>query len=220
MIEHHIQVEIINKLSRTKSLRFSELKPREMDSNIFMYHLKQLMCSGYVEQQSDKSYLLTSKGLTYVDGLTLTNNKPRKQPKLVSIIAIQNSLGEWLLAKRKLQPYFSELILPSGKQHFGESADEQAKRELKEQCKFDITLTRRGLCEVRVSKGSVLLTHIVAHVYYGSHDGAAPGDGQKFSYEWTKVTDNSGLVAGTYEICQQLNQSKEFFYLSLDGDDD
>lgn len=214
MIEHHIQQEIIDKLSRAASLRFSQLKPKSLEANLFMYHLKQLMKLDYVEK-CDEGYRLATAGLTYVDSLTLTNRKPRKQPKIIAIFALKNSRGEWLLARRKLQPYIGQLMIPSGKQHFGESPEEHIKREIKEQIGEAIKLKRCGFADIRIKKDDYLVTHISAHIYRGGYDGPSPADTVKFSYEWV-AAPSQDLLVGTEEILAELKKDQKNFWLSLD----
>lgn len=215
MIEHHIQIAIINLLSRSDSLRFSQLKPAELESNLFMYHLKQLLAAGFVGKRDDKTYCLTNKGLSYVDKLSLTNSKPRTQPKLIAYMAIQNKQNQWLLAQRKLQPYIGKYTLLSGKQHFGESSVEHVKRELAEQLHSDISLVWRGFCDIKLYKDDAVITHFAAHIYYGTYNGEPPESNHKFTYSWQAIDKTLGMVAGTSEICTQLEKSSEPFHVSL-----
>ncbi len=205
VIDHHIQKDILRRLMQAKTLRFSELKPNGLESNSFMYHLRQVMSAGYVLQSHDKSYTLTPLGLTYVDGLSLENALPRKQPKLIAIFFLKNSKGQYLLARRLMQPTIDTLMLPSGKQHFGESTLEHAKRETAELLGLTTNLSYRGMAEVRLTHGDVLVTHLVARLYSGEHDDdATPKDTEKFQFEWHDTTDSLNLTPGTGEIIAAL----------------
>lgn len=220
MIEHHIQRDILLRLMRSKTVRFSSLKPEGMESNSFMYHLKQLIQIGYVTQLEDKSYSLTPSGLSYIDRLSLTNSLPRKQPKLLCIIALRNKAGEYLFAKRLMQPTIGSWMLPSGKQHFGESSEDHAKREVIEQFGVKLELKRRGLLDIRISHDDVLVSHLVAQVYSGEFEGNPPADTEKFHYEWRSSGDSIPFTAGTRELIDALEQKPDYFFLSLDVDAD
>lgn len=215
VIEHHIQRDILVTLAAAASVRFSELKPKELESNSFMYHLKELIKIGLVEQRADKRYALTNKGLAYIDGLTFTNKKPRKQPKLICILALKNDKGEYLLAKRLTQPTIGTWMLPSGKQHFGESTEDHAKRELKEQFGADVQLKHQGMVDVRISHGDELVSHLMAQVYYAAFSGGLPADTSRFHYEWLKPPVSESLTPGTSEIIEALESGQKFM-LSLD----
>ena len=215
VIEHTVQRDILGRLTHVKALRFSELKPAGMENNAFMYHLKQLMVMGYVSQQPDKSYLLTPRGLSYVDTLTLVNKKPRKQPKIIGVIALNDGEGRYLLAKRLVQPTINTWMVPSGKRHFGESPDMHAMRQTREWIDADIELERRGFLDVRIQHGDELVSHVAGHVYGGVYKGEPPDDTEKFHFEWHAPTSGLHFTPGTRELLQALEGGDEFF-LSLD----
>lgn len=217
MIEHHIQRDIVNRLSRASSLRFSQLKPKELEANLFMYHVKQLMKMGYV-QKAASGYELAPLGLTYVDGLSTTDSKPRKQPKVISILVLQNTQGEWLLGRRKLQPYIGRLMFPSGKQHFGESPEQHSRRELFEKTGLKVPLKRLGLADIRITQNGNLMTHVIGHVYSGNvSTGAEVPETDQHSYEWHRILPESHeLMPGTAELLDRVKTSTDLFFLSLE----
>lgn len=219
MIEHHIQKDIISRLSQARELRFSELKPENLESNAFMYHLKQLISSGYVEKV-DGGYTLSPAGLTYVDGLSLKNSQPRKQAKILSVIILKNSKGEYILARRKYQPFIGTLLFPGGKQHYGESPEDHVVRELDEQFSLKGKPVRRGLVDQRTFSKGTLITHVLTHVYEMPYDGPAPAESPKFVYEWSSVEGVAQLYPGTYELFRALKDKDGLFFLSLDASDD
>jgi 8-oxo-dGTP pyrophosphatase MutT (NUDIX family) len=191
-----------------KCLRFSELKPDGMESNIFMYHLKQLIRSGYVAK-CDDGYRLDHLGLQYVDGLSSTNLRLRKQPKLIAILALYGPGGRWLLVERKTQPYIGQRMFLSGKQHFGETMTRHAARELQEKIGVDIPLQYRGLAEISIHESGELLTQVVAHIHYGElQSDALPPPTTKFTFVWHDfANDTEPLMAGTRAIAETLSDA-------------
>lgn len=221
MIEHHIQKDILLRLSKAPSLRFSELKPSDLESNLFMYHLKQLQSQKLVEKIAE-GYRLSDGGLAYIDGFSFHTLKPRKQPKLISILAVRNAHGEWLMAERKYQPYIGQYMFVSGKQHLGEDPDTHAARELHEKLQMDIPLKRRGMSDIRIYRGERLITHVTAHIYEGRVDtDTLPPDTDQFAFTWVAPDDNTlKMLAGTREIIDRLETEAELFFMSLDARDD
>lgn len=215
MIEHHIQKDIITRLSQARELRFSELKPAQLESNSFMYHVKQLITSGFVEK-TDTGYTLTPAGLTYVDGLSLKSSRPRKQAKILSVIVLKNKQGQYVLARRKYQPFIDTFLFPGGKQHYGESPEDHVRRELQEQFGLTGTPRRRGLVDQRSYSRGTLITHVLTHVYELVYEGVVPPESPKFVYEWSYVEDAHRLYPGTYELYQALEHEENLFFLSLD----
>lgn len=219
MIEHHIQKDIIKRLSQARELRFSELKPSDLESNSFMYHMKQLITSSYVEK-TETGYTLTPSGLTYVDGLSLKSSRPRKQAKILSVIVLKNNHGEYILARRKYQPFIGTLLFPGGKQHYGESPEDHVVRELQEQFNLAGAPVRRGLVDQRTFSKGALITHVLTHVYEMTYNGPVPPESPKFIYEWSQVEGTKQLYPGTHELFQALERESGLFFLSLDASDD
>lgn len=216
MPDHHIEKQILNKLIYLGSASFGQLKPPELMNNAFNYHLKALVRDGLIEKSADE-YRLTKEGLAYADKLSFKTNKPRQQPKIISMIVIRNSAGQYLLAKRKTEPFKGKLCFVSGKQHFGEAAESQVERELREQIGSAFKTTRRGLADIRINDGGQVVSHVLAHVYSGEFDGDAPAESQKFSYGWHDKSSLDDLLASDRAALETLDQAKEFV-LSLDVD--
>lgn len=217
MINHPIQRDLIDRLMHSDGLRFSEFKPDGMESNIFTYHLKSLIKLDYLTK-IDNQYCLTTKGLNYVDSLSSVNNRPSKQPKIIAIIAVKNINNQWLLLERKLQPYRGQLMLPSGKQHFGENITTHAKRELFEKTGIDIPLTFRGIANISISSGDQVLTHVVAHIHSAYLDNIKlPSENDKFKFVLHNFKDsNKPLMSGTKEICNLLISNNQLFITNLE----
>lgn len=221
MITHHIQKDIFIRLGKAPHLRFSELKPEGMESNLFMYHLKQLMAQKLVVKD-ELGYRLAPAGLTYIDSFSFRTHTPRKQPKVVSILALRNKQNKWLLACRKYQPYIGQYMFVSGKQRFGERPELHALREMEEKLGVTTPLMRRGLLDIRISQGKTLITHILAHVYEGVLDMETPlAETHQYSFVWADPSDPSlHVLVGTRELHERLLNSRELFFLSLDAQDD
>ena len=165
---HHIQRTILRNLMRGDSLRYRDVKPAGVESNLFAYHLKSLMQEGYVEQTADKHYSLTVDGKRYVDTLSLESLKPRLQPKIVILLAIRDRLGRWLLMRRKVQPLLGQVGLPYGKLHLGETVHEAAHRELFEKTGLKSELKHVGDGYVTIEENGAPVSEIFFHMFRGT----------------------------------------------------
>lgn len=168
-ITHHIQKSIMHILLLHDTVRYSDLKPAELESNIFMYHLNQLIKTGLV--QKDKyGYSLTRDGKLYASRSNLQSLKIRIQPKVITILTIQRDDGQWLLLKRKHQPNLNYVGFPSGKIHFGETLEQAAQRELLEKANITtVPLTFRGNLVMRfLSPEDAVVNHIIGYVFSGT----------------------------------------------------
>lgn len=206
---HFVQSHIIKVLAFQKFARFKDMRPPKVDSNLYSYHLRVLQKDNYVTK-TDEGYTLSPKGLSYVDGLSNDDRKLRKQPKIVAIFALQNGKGEWLMVKRLMQPYIGQYMLPSGKQHYGESPEAHIKRELVQQLGVDVPVVRCGFTDVRISKNGEIVTHINGHVYHGKYDGPLPPDSRKFTYEFLKK-DDVEMVQNTAELLEAIASGEPFY---------
>ena len=170
-ITHHIQKYIIGVLRRQKTARFRDLKKPGVDSNLFAYHLKLLTQRGMIKR-IDSGYTLDQKGLMYADRLSESNMHVRLQPKVVSMLVVQNSDGDLLLWKRDKQPYIDTWTLPHGKVHIDDtSIGAAAEREAFEKIGIKNAPVRHvGDCYVRVKTGSELLSVALMHIFRFEND--------------------------------------------------
>src|SRR3989338_6908056 len=166
---HYIQQKIMYVLALTDSARFSQLKPQEIESNLFIYHLRQLMRDKLVVKNADKTYSLSVQGKAYADTINWKTLKPRSQPKIVNLIACKNDRGEYLLYKRKHQPFIGLSGFPYGKIHLGETIQESSERELQEKTNLKANLRHRGDAYVTVYDVDTLIMHTLFHIHTGAN---------------------------------------------------
>ena len=165
---HPIQSHVIGSLVVNSYLGFSKLKPKNVEGNLFMYHLKKLLDEDLVVK-IDGVYKLTSKGALYADKLSLDSLKPRIQPKIVTLVACKNDKGEYLMYLRKREPFFGLIGFPYGKIHLGETIQQAAERELKEKNGLSAKLKHRGDVYITVYKDNELVSQMFCHVFGGEN---------------------------------------------------
>lgn len=171
IVEHHIQRDILKRLVKKESCRFSDLKDKTIESNLFMYHLRQLIRAKLV-QKVDDGYSLTSAGKHYADRSNLPSMRLRLQPKQITILVVRAGDDEYILLKRKHLPYLDYVGFPSGKIHYGETLQQAAKRELTEKTGLDnVALTLRGNILMRFKdEQNEIVSHISGYVFTGQAD--------------------------------------------------
>lgn len=176
-VNHHIQKYIIDVLMYMEVARFRDLRPARTDTNLFSYHLKTLIKLGLVKKV-DNGYTLTAMGLSYVDRVSTEKRVVRMQPKIISMLLIQNSEGDILLQRRKKQPYINAWTLPYGKIHIDDvSLEKAAQREAKEKLGLDDQPLRHiGICYIRVTSGEDILSTTTTHVFAFNRDDITTSD--------------------------------------------
>jgi len=170
-IRHHIQKHIMNILMLQKTARFRDLRPSRTDTNLFSYHLKLLVRQGYVAKQ-EEGYCLSQKGIGYVDRVSTEKFTIRSQPKIITMLVIQNSDGDVLLQKRSKQPYIDAWTLPYGKVHIEDSSVEAAaRREAFDKLGLaNQPLAHAGDCYIRVTHAGEIMTTTLAHIFTFNRD--------------------------------------------------
>jgi len=181
-IDHHIQKHIIGVLMHQKYARFRDLRPPKVDSNLYAYHLKLLQANGFVVKDAD-GYTLDKKGLLHVDRVTTATLKLRSQPKIVTMLVIQNSNGDVLLFRRKRQPFTDLWTLPYGKLHIDDaSIQSAARREAAEKLGLgDVTPEHAGDCYIRIVDGGEIVMSTLAHVFRFETDAIIPHERLKWA---------------------------------------
>ncbi len=165
-VTHHIQKHIIDVLMYTPTARFRDLRPDKVDTNLFTYHLNALVKSNLVSKGKE-GYSLSTAGLSYVDRVSTGNKTIRTQPKIISMLVIQNEEGDILLQRRSKQPYINTWTLPYGKLHVEDaSVLAAARREAFDKLGLENPeLEHAGDCYIRVLVDGALLSTTLAHVF-------------------------------------------------------
>lgn len=215
---HHVQKHILHTLFFGGPLRYAKIKPKSIEGNLFMYHLKKLMDVNLVNKKSNE-YGLTTEGLRFLERLSHQTFTQRIQPTVATLIACRNECGEWLLYRRKRQPFPGRLGFPYGKVHLGETVIGAAKREFREKTGLKAAIVHKGDVYVTVYRDNELLNQHLFHVFEGRNPNGDivenPVIGKCF---WTKVDgfNTEDFIPGFQDIYRLLGKHrKERFFAEL-----
>ncbi len=118
-MNHPTQFHIIKKLKSTKSARFNELKPEDMTSDHFNFHIKRLLESGFIEKNDDGSYMLTDKGkvlASRIDDLSIRASYIETPPKTSILFVISKEVDgvkHYVVKWRSQHPFIDHLVFPT-----------------------------------------------------------------------------------------------------------
>lgn len=219
---HHLQTKIIYALALQKCMKFSELKPKEMESNQFMYHLKSVISSGLVAKVDDK-YELTPKGIQYVNRMSFEQLATRLQPVLKTMIYAEDKAGKQLLYKIRRQPLIDKVGLVNGKIHYGETIQAAAERELLEKSGLSAKLTYRGNVNVRAYKQDELVGHVCEFIYEatditGELKQRGGPHGESYWGELTKLAKED-CMPEIFQVIDLIKEdSKKLFFADIRAD--
>lgn len=144
MLEHHIQKDIIRRLATTDTLRFSELKPDDVENKAFDYHLKQLLRDNLVEKSADGSYQLTAFGrkVSVSAGGKLSERVERAFSVLFLIV--RDESGQWLMYKRLTHPLINRVGFMHARPTAYETISETATRTLRDKTGLEASFKVRA----------------------------------------------------------------------------
>lgn len=106
MLDHHIQRTILLALAYADGIRFSDLKPDDIENKLFDYHLKKVLHAGYAQKSEDGLYRLTPEGKRIWKSILKKQASLTEQAySLLFLVVRRSSDGAWLMYKRTAQPF-------------------------------------------------------------------------------------------------------------------
>lgn len=214
MIDHHLQKSILDKLILCESAHFAELKPPDVESNVFTYHLQQLVKQKIVCKGDDGCYSLTARGKAIGINSKLSKQELYEQAHSVLFMALRNKDGEWLLRRRLAQPMFGKLGFVHGEPVAREAIEVSATRLFAAKTGLQASFTVRGCGYIKIFKSNELesFTHftlLLADAYSGTllHK---IGNGEN---EWiaNDSLEKEDVIASTPVLLGNLESKKMFF---------
>lgn len=165
-LHHFVQRYILDVLRRNEYARFRDLRPDGVDSNAFSYHLTTLRKQGLVAK-SDAGYMLTVRGIAYIDRVSTNDTRLRRQPKIMTIVAVINEAGEYLVRYKRTQPMINKLTLPAGMLHMDDATiADAARREVYEKTGVTIGSPQHaGDCYMAVRHDGEVIMNSLMHVF-------------------------------------------------------
>lgn len=219
---HTIQNQILKKLMFAKKAKYSTLKPKEIEGNLFSYHLKNLVKEDFIELKNDY-YTLTTKGKQHVDRLSTLTLSTRIQPKIVTLIVLKNK-GKYLMYKRKKMPFMDYVGFPYGKIHLEERVQDSAERELLEKTGLVASLKHRGEAYITVDDDTEMISHMLCHVFTGSKYREASEDERQLNKNiegigecfWSTIEEipKNKLIPGVTQIEKLLTKNKNNLFFA------
>lgn len=213
---HYIQRHILDKLVYDAVLRNRDMRPPNVESNVYQYHLLQLQYDGYVKKV-DNGYTLTGRGLAYADRHSTALKKTRTQPKLITVLFVTNAANEVLLVPKKRQPFMNTMNLPSGKIHLEESIDAAAQRELQEKIGSGVqvrSLEHFGVAHIAIRKDNFVISDYVALLLHAKVGSSPLPEGAQFVALHTM--SSLILMPSVPELLEAYVNRRQFSEASID----
>lgn len=207
-----IQEHVLGALIRHKTRRYSELRPQDIEGNLFMYHLKGLLREGYVEKD-EKHYRLSQKGMQYVSQLSLATGKQRTQPQILNCIVARNEKNEYLFVRWHRQPNLGLISFPHGMMHFGESSEESVRRELAEKAALTGDISYINTVLIRSLRAGEVERHMMIRIFKAENVTPLAASIRTEVSEpfWASLRSlpPDEFIPGFYELAQEIESKSE-----------
>ena len=187
---HTTQISILRQLLFVPEASFAELqKSSDLTSDHFTFHIKKLVESGYVTK-TENGYTLSASGKEYANRMDTDENEIEKQPKVSVVVVLEQTVNgrrEFIAQQRLKQPYYGFWGRLGGKVRWGESFEEAAKRELKEETGLTADFTFKSIFHKRDYKketGELLEDKVFIIMYANTYSGKLIVDFEGGHNEW------------------------------------
>ena len=192
MLEHHIQKSIVKGLASVDSLRFSELKPDDIENKAFDYHLKLLIKDKLVEKNESGGYQLTPFGRKV--GLSAGGKLSERVDRAFSVLflIIRDSDGRWLMYKRLTHPLINKVGFMHARPTVDETIQETATRVAKELTSLEASFSIRahGYFKTFAKEDLESFTHFTILTSEGV-SGELNSSDERAEYKWYESPDFS-----------------------------
>ncbi len=201
--------KILDFFVKNKSLRFSEMEQLSgLRSNLLAYHLEQMLTEELIEKRGD-FYVLTLK---MEKMLPFFAHLRGKEVGALSVVLVAIRDGEKIcLLKREKRPYQSYWGLIGGKLKNGESIEETAIREAKEETGLDCefvainSVVHERLKEKSIFKHTFVLFLVTANVIAGKIRSSEEGSVQWFDIH---MLEKDKIIPSDYFMISHLLDKK------------
>ncbi len=165
-----IQNHILSKLKNAKTLRYSELYPKNVPNDLFNYHLQFLVKKGFVSKQ-DEGYGLADLGVRYVADLIPVPTQAKiaslfKINVITIVSRIVDGKLEILNQLRRSNPSYGKVGVMGGVVLKGESTVAAATRKLKEETGLEADFKIIGIERRMMYTNEELFSDVIFPIAY------------------------------------------------------
>lgn len=150
MLDHHLQKKILAQLVEAKTARYADLKPKDIEGNVFTYHLQMLTKQQLIHKNEEGHYELTSKGKLMGINATAASRELLSQAHAILLLCVRDKQGRWLLRRRLVEPMHGKIGFIHGEPHAYATINEAAEAILERRTGLIATFEVAGSGYVRL----------------------------------------------------------------------
>lgn len=214
---HYIQAHILDKLASSKTLRNKDMRPPNVESNLYQYHLMQLQKQNFIKK-TEGVYTLSNNGLAYADIFSNKLKKQRPQPKIVSILFVYNDKEQLILRHKQRQPFIDTYGLVVGKMHQNEDIETAALREYKEKVSSTtkpIELNYFGTAHITIKQNGCTVSEFIG-LMQTVKAGTGAIDNKYSAFYGRDDLKNIDLMPSVKELIEAYFERRNFIEQTID----
>lgn len=206
---HHIRRSVLDQLATAESMRYGELKPKDLDGNVFTYHLKGLIVDNLVRKNETGDYLLTERGRDFI--------VHRYEDALLSahsiFLIVLKRQSKYLLRRREVQPLIGYAGFLHGEPEAGVDVIQTAKKRLYTKTGMDnINLSIAGSALISQYRADELQSFSHAIILSGEteQDIETEGDATGSNF-WDNLDTAQKLLPSCIDITNMIDNQQTWF---------
>lgn len=209
---HHIQKNILDRLSTAIHHRYSDVKPTHLDGNVFAYHLKQLIADKLVAKSLTGDYTLTSAGKEYI---VRRYENPLLQAHSIFLIVLRRG-DTWLMRERLVQPLLGMSGFIHGEPVANEDLLATAKHRLFDKTGLSLPLTIFSSGLIKITQGDTIesFSHAIILTGETNDDFTISQDmtGRQFWQPADALSDPS-ILPSCVDLIQRINTNDRSMFV-------
>lgn len=199
-----VQLQILTILNGTLDIqRYSNLKPKDVDNDLFNYHLQFLVKKDLVKK-SKEGYKISLKGKKIMSNIDAVGKKYELFRFSITANVIKKKNGKkYILGQKRLRhPYYGDISTISGKVKKGELVTDAAKRKLKEETGLEAEFKGLGLFrKIRKNEEGEVIEDTVYNTCYAENPtGELIGKNEYGENKWYEVEEFKKLHSKNTDI--------------------
>lgn len=203
---HHIRRSILDKLATAEYKRYGELKPKNLDGNVFNYHLKSLIIDSLVHKNEIGYYSLTQTGRDYV----VHRHEDSSQNAHSIFLIVLKRRSEYLLRCRDVQPLIGYTGFIHGEPEVGADVIQTAEKRLHTKTGIkNVDLSIAGSALIAQYRANELQSYSHAIIVYGQtgQDIEVGSDATGHNF-WADLGEVQMLLPSCTDIIQMIDNKQ------------
>ena len=197
-------------LLRKERATVREMRPVDVEPNLFSYHLEGLQADGYIEKVARGTYRLTTKGQRLVGAFSTATNKQHDFIKTVIVLYAKTPDDRYLVFKWSRQTYIGKVGLLHDHMPLGKSLEAGVASAMQDKLGVLLEPTYMTTVLVKIEHDNELVSHMNSLVYKVPLDDVTlPVTSRNGTAYLAKLSETEDMMDGLGELLRSLEMAAE-----------